>query len=111
MRSINIYCAEFTAWTTGSYAGRPIHRKSFWTCCRGTRRTPWCYWIISSFAAKLPRACAAFIPTEKLGKSCGFDERIKHMVAAREDLLQRSPGIKETLLRAFRASFAYSERH
>ena len=33
------------------------------------------------------------------------------MVAAREDLLQKSPGIKETLLRAFRASFAYSEAH
>jgi ABC-type nitrate/sulfonate/bicarbonate transport system substrate-binding protein len=41
----------------------------------------------------------------------GFDEIIKHMVAAREDLLQKSPGIKETLLRAFRASFAYSETH
>ena len=41
----------------------------------------------------------------------GFDEIIKHMVAAREDLLQKSPGIKETLLRAFRASFAYSEMH
>jgi len=33
------------------------------------------------------------------------------MVAAREDLLQEYPGIKETLLRAFRASFAYSEAH
>ena len=41
----------------------------------------------------------------------GFDEIIKHMVAAREDLLQEYPGIKETLLRAFRASFAYSEAH
>jgi ABC-type nitrate/sulfonate/bicarbonate transport system substrate-binding protein len=41
----------------------------------------------------------------------GFDEIIKHMVSAREDLLQKSPGIKETLLRAFRASFAYSETH
>jgi ABC-type nitrate/sulfonate/bicarbonate transport system substrate-binding protein len=41
----------------------------------------------------------------------GFDEMIKHMVAAREDLLQRNPGIKETLLTAFRASFAYSESH
>jgi ABC-type nitrate/sulfonate/bicarbonate transport system substrate-binding protein len=41
----------------------------------------------------------------------GFDEIIKHMVAAREDLLQEDPGIKETLLRAFRASFAYSEAH
>ena len=41
----------------------------------------------------------------------GFDEMIKHMVAAREDLLQRNPGIKETLLKAFRASFAYSETH
>lgn len=41
----------------------------------------------------------------------GFDEIIKHMVAAREDLLQWHPGIKELLLRAFRASFAYSEAH
>jgi ABC-type nitrate/sulfonate/bicarbonate transport system substrate-binding protein len=41
----------------------------------------------------------------------GFDELIKHMVAAREDLLQQHPGIKDTLLRAFRASFAYSEAH
>lgn len=41
----------------------------------------------------------------------GFDEMIKHMVAAREDLLQRHPWTKDTLLRAFRASFAYSESH
>lgn len=41
----------------------------------------------------------------------GFDEMIKHMVAAREDLLREHPGVKETLLRAFRASFAYSEAH
>jgi ABC-type nitrate/sulfonate/bicarbonate transport system substrate-binding protein len=41
----------------------------------------------------------------------GFDEMIKHMVAARDDLLQRNPGIKDTLLRAFRSSFAYSEGH
>jgi ABC-type nitrate/sulfonate/bicarbonate transport system substrate-binding protein len=41
----------------------------------------------------------------------GFDEMIKHMVAAREDLLREHPGIKGTLLRAFRASFAYSEAH
>jgi ABC-type nitrate/sulfonate/bicarbonate transport system substrate-binding protein len=33
------------------------------------------------------------------------------MVAAREDLLQQNPGIKDTLLKAFRASFAYSEAH
>ncbi len=41
----------------------------------------------------------------------GFDQMIKHMIAAREDLLSRAPGIKERLLRAFRASFAYSEVH
>ena len=41
----------------------------------------------------------------------GFDEIIKHMVAAREDLLRQHPGIKDTLLKAFRASFAYSEAH
>ena len=41
----------------------------------------------------------------------GFDQMIKHMIAAREDLLQRTPEIKDRLLRAFRASFAYSEKH
>jgi ABC-type nitrate/sulfonate/bicarbonate transport system substrate-binding protein len=41
----------------------------------------------------------------------GFDELIKHIVAAREDLLQQNPGIKDTLLKAFRTSFAYSETH
>jgi ABC-type nitrate/sulfonate/bicarbonate transport system substrate-binding protein len=41
----------------------------------------------------------------------GFDEMIKHMIAAREDLLQAYPGIKERLLGAFRRSFAYSEAH
>lgn len=41
----------------------------------------------------------------------GFDEIIKHIVAAREDLLEHNPGIKDTLLNALRASFAYSEAH
>ena len=44
-------------------------------------------------------------------KLTGFDEIIKHMVAAREDLLRDHPGIKNTLLKAFRESFAYSEAH
>jgi ABC-type nitrate/sulfonate/bicarbonate transport system substrate-binding protein len=44
-------------------------------------------------------------------KLTGFDEMIKHMVAAREDLLRHHPGIKEILLKAFRESFAYSEAH
>jgi ABC-type nitrate/sulfonate/bicarbonate transport system substrate-binding protein len=41
----------------------------------------------------------------------GFDEMIKHMVAAREDLLRKHPDVKNILLEAFRASFAYSESH
>jgi ABC-type nitrate/sulfonate/bicarbonate transport system substrate-binding protein len=41
----------------------------------------------------------------------GFDQIIKHMIAAREDLLERYPEIKESLLAAFRRSFAYSETH
>jgi len=44
-------------------------------------------------------------------KLTGFDEMIKHMVAAREDFLRDNPGIKDVLLRAFRESFAYSEAH
>jgi ABC-type nitrate/sulfonate/bicarbonate transport system substrate-binding protein len=41
----------------------------------------------------------------------GFPEIIKHMVAAREDLLHNHPDIKDKLLQAFRASFAWSEAH
>ncbi|MEX0805458.1 MAG: ABC transporter substrate-binding protein [Candidatus Binatia bacterium] len=41
----------------------------------------------------------------------GFSEMIKHMVAAREDLLRDHPGLKEKLLQAFRASFNWSEQH
>ena len=41
----------------------------------------------------------------------GFDEMIKHMVAAREDFLREHPAVKEVLLKAFRASFSYSENH
>ena len=33
------------------------------------------------------------------------------MVAAREDLLRGNPGLKEKLLQAFRASFAWSKQH
>lgn len=41
----------------------------------------------------------------------GYDEMIKHMVATREGLLADDPTLKERLLTAFRASFAYSEEH
>jgi ABC-type nitrate/sulfonate/bicarbonate transport system substrate-binding protein len=41
----------------------------------------------------------------------GFPEMIKHMIGAREDLLRDHPGIKDKLLGAFRASFAWSEEH
>lgn len=41
----------------------------------------------------------------------GFPEMIKHMVAVREPFLREHPGIGEKLLRAFKASFAYSEQH
>ncbi|HWO42125.1 MAG TPA: ABC transporter substrate-binding protein, partial [Candidatus Eisenbacteria bacterium] len=41
----------------------------------------------------------------------GFDQMIKHIVAAREDLIREHPGIRQKLLESFRASFAYSEDH
>jgi ABC-type nitrate/sulfonate/bicarbonate transport system substrate-binding protein len=41
----------------------------------------------------------------------GFDEMIKHMVAARKSLIRQNPGLLEVLLAAFRQSFAYSERN
>ena len=44
-------------------------------------------------------------------KLTGFDQMIKHMIAVREDLLNKEPSIKGELLKLFRASFAYSEAH
>jgi ABC-type nitrate/sulfonate/bicarbonate transport system substrate-binding protein len=41
----------------------------------------------------------------------GFDEMIKHIVAARESLIRQNPSLHEALLVAFRESFAYSERN
>jgi ABC-type nitrate/sulfonate/bicarbonate transport system substrate-binding protein len=58
-----------------------------------------------------PNVRCLYTDGEAWKKLHGFDEMIKHMVAAREDLLAQHAGIKETLLEAFRASFAYSEAH
>jgi ABC-type nitrate/sulfonate/bicarbonate transport system substrate-binding protein len=41
----------------------------------------------------------------------GFDEMIKHMIAANETLIHDNPGVRAPLLEAFRSSFAYSERN
>ena len=41
----------------------------------------------------------------------GFDEMIKHMVAAGESLIRQNPALRDGLLAAFRDSFAYSERN
>src|SRR5262249_9680746 len=44
-------------------------------------------------------------------KLTGFDEMIKHMVAASESLIRQNPSLVGALLHAFRESFAYSERN
>jgi ABC-type nitrate/sulfonate/bicarbonate transport system substrate-binding protein len=41
----------------------------------------------------------------------GFDEMIKHMVAASGKLMRDNPALREPLLQALRDSFAYSERN
>jgi ABC-type nitrate/sulfonate/bicarbonate transport system substrate-binding protein len=41
----------------------------------------------------------------------GFDEMIKHMIAASEALIRKSPELRAVLLDAVRGSFAYSERN
>ncbi len=41
----------------------------------------------------------------------GFSEFIKHMIAMRESVIKEHPELRENLLKAFRASFAYSENH
>lgn len=41
----------------------------------------------------------------------GFSEMIKHMIALHEPLLAQEPGLREPLLRAFKESFNFSERH
>jgi ABC-type nitrate/sulfonate/bicarbonate transport system substrate-binding protein len=44
-------------------------------------------------------------------KLTGFDEMVKHMVAASESLIRQNPALHGALLAAFRESFAYSERN
>jgi ABC-type nitrate/sulfonate/bicarbonate transport system substrate-binding protein len=44
-------------------------------------------------------------------KLTAFDEMIKHMVAAKESLIKQNPSVHGALLKAFRESFAYSERN
>lgn len=41
----------------------------------------------------------------------GFDEMIKHMIAASEPLIRDNPNLRAPLLEALRSSFAYSERN
>jgi ABC-type nitrate/sulfonate/bicarbonate transport system substrate-binding protein len=41
----------------------------------------------------------------------GFDEMIKHIVAASAPLMEKSPALHGALLQVFRDSFAYSERN
>lgn len=41
----------------------------------------------------------------------GFPEMIKHMIAAYEPFLAEHPGLREEIIEAFQASFAYSEEH
>jgi len=41
----------------------------------------------------------------------GFDEMIKHMIAASAGLIRDNPGLREPILAAIRESFAYSERN
>ena len=41
----------------------------------------------------------------------GFSEMIKHMIDVREPLLAEHPSLPDKLIRAFPASFAYSEEH
>ncbi len=41
----------------------------------------------------------------------GFSEFIKHMIAMRESVIKEHPELRENLLKAFRASFVYSENH
>jgi ABC-type nitrate/sulfonate/bicarbonate transport system substrate-binding protein len=41
----------------------------------------------------------------------GFDEMIKHMIAANESLIRQNPALSGALIDALRESFAYSERN
>jgi ABC-type nitrate/sulfonate/bicarbonate transport system substrate-binding protein len=41
----------------------------------------------------------------------GFDEMVKHIVAASTPLMAKNPGLRDVLRQGFRDSFAYSERN
>lgn len=66
----------------------------------------------SFFAGGLADGVTCLYTDGEAGKNfTASDELIKHIVAAREDLLQQPSVIEETLSKAFRAWFAYRESH
>lgn len=56
-------------------------------------------------------AACLYTDGEAWKKLTGFDEMIKHMVAANERLMRDHPALRAPLLQAFRDSFAYGERN
>ncbi|MFQ5850381.1 MAG: ABC transporter substrate-binding protein [Candidatus Binatia bacterium] len=60
---------------------------------------------------KDPEVCCLYTDGEAWRALFGFSEIIKHMIAVREPLLKRRPDLREKLIKAFKASFAYSEGH
>lgn len=56
-------------------------------------------------------AACLYTDGEAWKKLTGFDEMIKHVVAANERLMRDHPALRAPLLQAFRDSFAYGERN
>jgi ABC-type nitrate/sulfonate/bicarbonate transport system substrate-binding protein len=58
-----------------------------------------------------PEARCLYTDGEGWKKLHGFSEFIKHMVAVREPLIKQEPELRQNLLRALKASIAYSDNH
>jgi ABC-type nitrate/sulfonate/bicarbonate transport system substrate-binding protein len=58
-----------------------------------------------------PGVACLYTDGEAWKELTGFDEMIKHMVAANESLVRQNPQLRGALLEALRESFAYSERN
>jgi ABC-type nitrate/sulfonate/bicarbonate transport system substrate-binding protein len=60
---------------------------------------------------KDPKVRCLYTDGQMWEKLLGFHEIIKHMIAVRGALLEEHPDLRQNLIKAFQASFAYSEQH
>ncbi len=98
--SINICSSTPTASIRSACNGRPARRRPCSASCAAAMPTRWCCSISSSSTAnKQATPQCLYTDGDAWKLLTGFDEMIKHMVAANQTLLQKNPGLRAAAAR------------